>query len=78
VPDPRSDADQHRFAQIVGRMLDGVAENIPDFYMKSSGAKDRSEYREKLGQSDAIRTIIECCAFVAQTIEEERARGKRP
>ena len=79
MPDPRNDRDQHRFAQIVGRMLDGVAKNAPEYFIESSGVKTRDEFRHKLTESTMVQTIVECCAYEAQLIEEERSNqiGKR-
>ena len=74
MPDPHSDKDQHRFAQIRSRMLDGLARNMPQVYVESSGAVSRSKFRDKLIESDMILTIIDACAYEAQCMEEERAR----
>lgn len=76
MPNPTSDTDQLRFAQIRSRMLDGLAENLPDYMVESSGAKDREDFVEKLCKSESIVRIIDVCAYVAQAIEEERS-GRR-
>ena len=76
MPDPLSDRDQHRFAQIRSRMLEGLVLNLPRHMMESSGAKTHEEFKERLCESDAILAIIEVCAWVSQTIEEEKARGR--
>lgn len=77
MPDPLSDADQLRFAQIRGRMLDGLAEHLPSHMVEAAGVKTRTEFGDKLKESDSILSIVEVCAYVAQTIEEERARVHR-
>lgn len=77
MPNPGSDADQLRFAQIKGRMLAGLAEHLPPYMIEASGAKSRAELASKLASSDSILNIIEVCAYVAQTIEEERARVRQ-
>lgn len=76
MPDPKSDKDQHRFIQIRERMLDGVAKNLNEVFMHPSGAKDRAQFRAKLMESGAILGIIECCAYEAQCMEEERGACK--
>ena len=75
MPNPNSDRDQHRFAQIRSRMLDGLVENLPEFMVTSSGAASREEFRDKLCESSTILAIIESCAYVSQSIEEEKSRG---
>lgn len=76
MPDPKSDADQLRFAQIRGRMLDGLAKNLPQFFVESSGAKSREDFRDRLCSSDMILAIVDACAYEAQCIEEERSRTR--
>ncbi|MGD9726496.1 MAG: hypothetical protein AB7L09_02855 [Nitrospira sp.] len=71
MPNPRSDRDQHRFAVIVARMMKSVADNMPPHFVEISGAKTRDEFRAKLSESDSIMSIIECCAYEAQCMEEE-------
>lgn len=77
MPDPTNDRDQIRFAQIRGRMINSLVKNMPQTYVESSGAKDREEFREKLAESSIILSIVDCCAYEAQCIEEERARVRR-
>lgn len=77
MPNPNNDKDQHRFAQIRGRMLDGVAKNLPDYFVEASGAKDRADLRIKIMESESILNIIDCCAYEAQCIEEEEGRRGR-
>jgi hypothetical protein len=77
MPDPSSDADQLRFAQIRGRMLDGLVEHLPSHMVEAAGVETRAEFGDKLKESDAILNIVEVCAFVAQTIEKERTRASR-
>lgn len=76
MPNPKSDSDQLRFSQIRSRMLEGLVTNLPPHMMESSGAKTREEFKEKLCASETMVLIIEVCAWVAQTIEEEKARGR--
>jgi hypothetical protein len=78
VPDLKSDQEQLRFAQIRGRMLNGLAKHLPDGFMKSSGAKTRAELLVRLREPDHVLAIVETCAFVALTIEEEKSRARRP
>lgn len=77
MPNPSSDADQLRFAQIREHMLNSVAENIPEIYMTPSGAKTRADYRARLADSAAILAIIDCCAYEAQRMEERSRRDRR-
>lgn len=72
MPDPNNDADQLRFTQIRSRMLDGLAENLPVYMVESSGAKNRKEFAEKLCESEMVTSIIDVCAYISQTIEEEK------
>ena len=75
MPDLRSDQDQHRFAQIKLRMLDSLAINAPSYLVSGAGVKTREEFRQKLDESPTILSIVECCAYEAQRMEEERARA---
>lgn len=78
MPNPLSDTDQLRFASIRSRMIDGAAKNLPEIYLKHSGASNRDGLREKLIKSDSIMAIIDCCAFEALRMEEEgRRHAKR-
>lgn len=78
MPNPSSDADQLRFVAIRSRMIDAAAKNLPELYMKHSGANTREEFREKIIKSDSVMALIDCCAFEAQRMEEEgRGRAKR-
>ena len=78
MPDPNKDSDQLRFAQIRGRMLEGLVANLPSHMMESAGAKTREEFEKKLCSSDSIVAIIEVCAWVSQSMEEEsRTRPRR-
>lgn len=76
MPDPTSDADQLRFAQIRDRMIQGLINNLPMAYIEGSGAKSRIGFRDKIAESPMLLTIIETCAYEAQCIEEENARTK--
>lgn len=78
MPDPTSDADQLRFAQIMDRMFNGLVKNLPDYFLEQSGAKSRMGLRDKLVASSSIMSIIECCAYEAQCIEEEARRRVSP
>ena len=78
MPNPKNDADQHRFAQIRSRMLDGLIKSLPDVFVESSGAKSREEFRDKLCNSTLILSIIDVCAYESQTMEEEMSRGRHP
>lgn len=71
-----SDAEQHRFTSIRSRMLYNVSENLPSIYVEQSGAKSRSEFRQRLTASDSILAIIDCCAYEALKIEQERSSGR--
>lgn len=71
MPDPRKDADQHRFAQIRNRMLEGLARNLPEYFIESSGATDRDDLIDKICESAMIVNIIDACAYEAQCMEEE-------
>lgn len=77
MPSPLSDTDQLRFASIRSRMIESTAQNLPTPFMEQSGAKTRDELREKLAESKSIMAIIECCAYEALCIEEEKKRGRR-
>lgn len=78
MPSPLSDTDQIKFAAIRSRMIDAAAKNLPELYLKHSGAKDRDELRGKLTKSDSIMAIIDCCAFEALLMEgEDRRYGNR-
>jgi hypothetical protein len=76
MPDPNKDADQLRFAQIRSRMLEGLAANLPPDMVESAGAKTREEFRAKLCESESVVRIMEVCAWVSQTMEEERGRHR--
>ena len=76
MPDPTSDSDQLRYAQIRSRMLDSLAENLPPDMVDASGAKTREAFKARLCESESVVRIIEVCAWVAQTIEEEKG-GRR-
>lgn len=73
MPDPKSDADQLRFAQIRSRMLEGIAKNCSLAFLDHSAATSRSELALLLSQSPTIVELIDCCAYEAQCIEEERS-----
>ena len=77
MPNPASDSDQLRFSQIRSRMLEGLAKNLPEYFLESSGAKDRDELVDKLRDSPLVVSIIDSCAYEAQCIEEERVRRRR-
>jgi len=64
MPNPNSDANQLRFAQLRDRMLEGLAENCSEMFMARSGAKTRPELLLKLRESASIVEIVECCAYV--------------
>jgi hypothetical protein len=57
-------------------MLDGLAEHLPSYMIEASGAASREEFKKTLLTSDSILAITEVCAYIAQTIEEERG-GRR-
>lgn len=75
MPDPLSDIDQLRFAAIRSRMLDSAAQNLPTIFLEQSRAKGREELRTKLCESAAVMALIDCCAYEALRIEEERKRS---
>lgn len=77
MPNPASDADQLRFAQLRDRMFDSLTKNLPSAFMESAGAQSRKGFRDKLMESDIIISIVECCAYEALCIEEE-SRGRHP
>ena len=77
MPDLKSDQEQLRFAQIRGRMLSGLARHLPPGFMESAGATTRAELLVRLCESDHVLAIVETCAFVAQSLEEEKA-SRRP
>ena len=76
VPDPKSDADQLRFAQIRSRMLDNLVKHLPDYYIKIAGLGKRDDLRDKMAASDSIMCIIDSCVLTAQEIEGERSSGR--
>lgn len=75
MPDPTNDRDQLRFAQIKRRMVERLMENLPPFYIEELGVKSNKGLLEKLAESDFLMAVLESCAYEAQCIEEERARG---
>ncbi len=78
MPDPKSDADQLRFAQIRSRMLDGLVKHLPKFFYASSGATTPEELRDRITASDTFLAILDTCAYEAQCMEEERSSvGRR-
>jgi hypothetical protein len=72
VPDPLSDIDQLRFVSIRSRMLDSAAKSLPTLFLEQSKATSREDLRAKLCESVSIMAIIDCCAYEALRIEEER------
>lgn len=76
MPNPKSDADQLRFSQIRSRMMEGISKNCSSLFLDQTAASTREDLVELLIQSPMIVEIIECCAYEAQCIEEERS-GKR-
>jgi len=77
MPDPNNDADQLRFSQIRSRMLSGLVKHLPESFMESAGIKSRAKLLVALCESDHILSIVDTCAFVAQSLEEEKA-SRRP
>jgi hypothetical protein len=71
MPDPNSDADQLRFAQIRSLILDSLVKNLPEVFLEQSGAKSRKGLRDRLAESEFLVAVIEVCAFEALKIEEE-------
>lgn len=76
MPNPKSDRDQIRFAQIRGRMVQGITKNCTDAFLKASNS-DRASLADKLAESAMIMEIIDCCAYEAQCIEESRPVRRR-
>lgn len=77
MPDPKNDTDQLRFAQIRSRMVEGIAKNCSKLFLEQTTAAARDDLAELLRQSPMIVEIIECCAYEAQCIEEERSGRRR-
>lgn len=72
MPDFKRDSDQLRFSQIRSRMLDTIASHCSQQFMQSAGVDTRAALRNKLMESPSVLELIECCAYAAQCIEEER------
>ena len=75
-PNP-TDQEQHRFSQIMGRMIDSAARNLPSDFMKASGTSTREELRVKIMEAHSILSIIKCCAHEALLIEQAAYRSPR-
>lgn len=78
MPDPKSDRDQLRFAQIRERLLNGITKNMPSYYVEASDSQSRKGFREKLMESDLVLHLLECCAYEVLCMEEERGDVRRP